>query len=49
MTYHGTLRIYVPTGASAQYVRGLRVEYWWEFSGRRRELVRQTVISSVKS
>ena len=49
ITYHGTLRVFLPTGADARYVRGLRVEYWWEFSGRRRQLVRQVVVSSVKS
>lgn len=46
--FHCQLRIFVPTGVNAQFVRGIRAEVWWDFSGRRRELIRQTLVSNVK-
>ncbi|MBT9582728.1 hypothetical protein IV102_05225 [bacterium] len=48
-TYHGRLTIFAPTDANPQFARGIRVELWWEFGGRRRDFVRQTVVSHVQS
>ena len=46
--FHCQLRVFLPTGVNPQFVRGIRAEVWWDFSGRRRELVRQTMVSNVK-
>ncbi len=46
--FHCQRRIFLPTGVNPQFVRGIRAEVWWEFSGRRRQLIRQTMVSNVK-